>query len=365
MVKFYTWLRSTGKENDVVKVQETVGMHVPLPIILSNSYRSLCLEHVYLNEQKGVIMSLTIGLDIAKDKIDYFSEPNYAQFKNTEAAIKSFFKNVAKDSCIVMEATGKYHRVAHKTLEKLGYRVMIINPYQSRHFAKSMNVLCKTDKVDAKLLALFGEKMNFKDTPCATQQQEDMQELSRHIDDLKKTKMDLEQRKRDSEGYIKKSLQKAIDFLDKQIKEAEKRLKLTIEDDKVLKEKVKLIQSIPGLGEQTAICLLSYMKELGHVTKREVAALAGLAPINNDSGTFRGRRRIRGGRHDVRSHLYMPALGAATQHNARLKEFYNKLVAAGKPPKVALTACMRKLIIWVNALIMTGQPWQDNYAKNS
>ena len=310
-------------------------------------------------------MILTIGLDIAKDKIDYYCDQKTAVINNSAAAIKLFFKSIPKDSCIVMEATGKYHRVAHKTLEKMGYKVMVINPYQSRHFAKSMNVLCKTDKIDAKLLALFGEKIDFKQTVCATKQQEDMQELSRHIDDLKKTKKDLENRKRESNGFIKDSLQKAINVLDKQINSTEKRLKLIVVEDPALNEKLDLIQSIPGIGEQTAICLLSYMKELGHVTKREVAALSGLAPINQDSGKFKGKRRIRGGRHDVRSHLYMPALGAATQHNARLKTFYNRLVAAGKPKKVALTACMRKLIVWVNAVLISGQAWQDNYTKIS
>ena len=110
--------------------------------------------------------------------------------------------------------------------------------------------------------------------------------------------------------------------------------------------------------------LLCYLKELGQVSKREIAALSGLAPVNNDSGKFSGKRHIRGGRRDVRSHLYMPILGAATQHNPRLKIFYNRLVASGKPKKVALTACMRKLVVWANAVVSVGEVWDENYGKS-
>lgn len=117
--------------------------------------------------------------------------------------------------------------------------------------------------------------------------------------------------------------------------------------------------SIPGIGEPTAITLLSYLRELGEASKREIAALSGLAPMNNESGSYTGKRRIRGGRHDVRTALYMPILGAATKHNKRLKELYNRLVGSGKLKKVALTACMRKLVVWANAIITSQKPWDE------
>lgn len=119
--------------------------------------------------------------------------------------------------------------------------------------------------------------------------------------------------------------------------------------------------SIPGIGAKTGLMLLSLLRELGCLEKTEIAALAGLAPANNDSGTFRGKRTIKSGRHDVRSHLYMPTLGAATKHNKRLKKIYDRLVASGKPKKVALTACMRKLIVWANAILMSGEAWVENH----
>lgn len=310
-------------------------------------------------------MSISIGIDIAKEKIDCYCNDVHTQVSNNAKAIKAHFKSFDKSLRVIMEATGKYHRTAHRELEELGFQVMVVNPYQSKHFAKALNLICKTDKVDAWMLAQFGKKMDFKATPCATKKQEKIQDLSRHLDDLKKLKHGLEMRIRESQGFIKKSLAKALHPLNKEIKATEKELKSLVDNDKSLSEKKVLLLSIKGIGETTAIVLLCYLKELGHLNKRQIAALSGLAPINNDSGKFRGKRRIQGGRHDIRSHLYMPILGAATQHNPRLKAFYERLIAAGKPHKVALTACMRKLIVWANALLTTGEYWNDNYAKNS
>ena len=149
-------------------------------------------------------MSLSIGLDLSKGKIDYFCDGLYAQLSNSKKAIKLHFKDKALDSNILMEATGKYHRLAHKTLEEMGFKVMVINPYQSKHFANAMNLLCKTDKVDAKMLSLFAERMAFKTTVCANKIQQKAQDLSRYLDDLKKVKLDLNLRSRDSDGFIKK-----------------------------------------------------------------------------------------------------------------------------------------------------------------
>jgi len=309
-------------------------------------------------------MSVSIGIDIAKEKMDVYGGGSYAQIKNTEGAIKAHFNPMDRESRIVMEATGKYHRLPHRVLEGMGFQVMVVNPYQSKHFANALNLLCKTDKVDAKMLCLFGEKMDFKATVCASKVQESLLDLSRHLDDLKQLKVDLDLRSRDTRGFIKGSLEKAIKAVAKQIKETEKELRRTVDADEKLEKKLMLLESIPGIGVPTAMSLLSYLSELGQVNKRQIASLSGLAPVNNESGMFRGKRRIRGGRHDVRTHLYMRILGAATQHNERLKRFYTRLVNSGKPKKVALTACMRKLVVWANAILMSEQPWDNNYAKN-
>lgn len=307
-------------------------------------------------------MSISIGLDISKEKIDCFWK-KHEQISNDAESIKQHFDKFDRSLRIIMEATGKYHRIAHQVLEQLGFQVMVINPYQSKHFAKSLNLICKTDKVDAKMLALFGEKMNFKPTKCSSELQGKIQDLSRHLDDLKRLYHATDMRLQESDGFIKKSLTKVINCLNKQIEATENQLKSLIKEDEALSKKLQCLISIPGVGETTAIYLLSYLKELGHVSKREIAALAGLAPINNESGKFRGKRHIKGGRHDIRAHLYMPILGAATRHNPVLKTFYDRLVAAGKPKKVALTACMRKFIVWVNAMLKSGQEWDGKYAK--
>lgn len=268
-----------------------------------------------------------------------------------------------QDNCkIVLEATGKHHRLVHKILSKLNYDVMVINPFQSRHFAKAMNVICKTDRVDAKILSLYAERMKFKSTTMQTEEELEMQELSRYIQDLKHIKLELEARLRDSDGFVAKSLIKAINAIKKQIQEAESQLNSLISANNKLSSKCELLESIPGIGHQTAIMLLCNLRELGTLNKKQIVGLAGLAPMNNDSGIFKGRRYVHGGRKDIRASLYMPILGAATQHNNRLKLFYEHLVNSGKSKKVALVACMRKLIIWANSVLATSEKWQENYA---
>lgn len=305
-------------------------------------------------------MSLAVGIDISKKKLDVCMGNSYAQIGNNKKDIISFFKDKPKDSPIVMEATGKYHRLAHQALEDMGFLVMVVNPYQSKNFAKAMNLLCKTDKVDAKMLATFAEKMDFKPTPCAEPNQQKILDLSRHLDDLKQIKVDLEHRQKEADGFIGKSLKATAETVKKEIKKTEKALEQSIEEDESMQRNLTLLLTIPGVGLPTAISLLSYLRELGKVGKRQISALSGLAPMNNDSGSFQGKRRIRGGRHDVRTNLYMPIVGAATQHNKRLMAFYNKLISNGKPKKVALTACMRKLVVWANAMIASGERWDES-----
>ena len=303
-------------------------------------------------------MILPIGIDVSKAKLDICCNEKTMQINNTAKDVKQYFSNIPKDSHIVLEATGKYHRLVHRLLSDSGFLVMVFNPYQTKNFAKALNIICKTDAVDAKVLALFAEKMDFIPTPRLSDNEQELLDLSRHLDDLKKVRKDLESRQREADGFIKTSLNKPIKSIVKQIKETENRLENVVTCHAETQEKVALLTSIPGVGTLTAISLLSYLRELGKVSKREIAALSGLAPINNDSGTFQGKRRIRGGRHDVRSHLYMPIVGAATLHNARLKKLYRHHLQKGKPPKVALTACMRKLVVWANAMLATGEPWQ-------
>lgn len=304
-------------------------------------------------------MTIAIGIDVAKENLAIYQNDTYVEIVNEASAIKAYFRQLSRKANILMEATGKYHRLAHKVLDEMGFSVMVINPYQSKHFAKALNLLCKTDKVDAKMLALFAERMDFKATPCASEGQTHLKDLSRHLDDLKQVKVSLEARARDSKGFVKSSLNKAIKTIEKEIEATEKALLAGIKADKAVYQNYKLLLGVPGIGSSTAVYLLSCLSELGMATRGQISALSGVAPMNNDSGSYSGRRYVRGGRRDIRHHLYMPVLGAATQHNERLKQFYQRLVAAGKPKKVALIACIRKLIVWCNAMLQNQQPWDS------
>lgn len=304
-------------------------------------------------------MSIAIGIDVSKEKLDIYYNGKVTTIPNKKEAIKKFFYKCDKSQKIVMEATGKYHRLSHKILFTMGFSVMIINPFQSRNYARALNIICKTDKVDATVLASFGERMEFHETLPLTETEELLQELSRYLNDLKEMRVNTILHQQGAQGFIGKSLKKILKPIDKEIEETEKQLKAAVANDSKLLKNCELLMSIPGVGEPTALALISYLKELGQASKKEIAALSGLAPMNNESGSYNGKRRIRGGRHDVRTALYMPILGAATKHNKRLREIYLKLVDAGKLKKVALTACMRKLVVWANAIIKSQKPWDE------
>ena len=155
-------------------------------------------------------MSISVGLDISKSKIDVFYADKHSVIINEKSSIEKFFQKLDKTSKIVMEATGKYHRLAHRSLTQLGFEVMVINPYQSKHFAKALNLICKTDKVDAKMLSMYGEKLDFKVTQCCNEKQEELQDLSRYLDDLQEIRHGLEMRKSESDGFIKESLETTL-----------------------------------------------------------------------------------------------------------------------------------------------------------
>jgi len=304
---------------------------------------------------------IPVGIDVAKNKIDVFYQNQHFVVINENKELRKFFKQLPKDSRIVMESTGKYHRKAHEILAQMKLDVMLINPFQSRNFAKAMNVICKTDKVDAKMLALFAEKMDFTATIPATETERKMQELSRYLDDLKQQRVALLTRKEGSLPSVAKSITKLIKEIDKEIQSIESQLDDLSDNDEEIAKKKNLLLTIPGIGKTTALLLLSNLRELGSLSKSQIVALAGLAPRNNESGTYQGKRYVRGGRSGIRSSLFMPILGAATRHNSRLKRFYHQLLENGKCKKVALTACMRKIIVWANFMIAHNLSWNSNF----
>ncbi|MEK6846206.1 MAG: IS110 family transposase, partial [Nanoarchaeota archaeon] len=295
---------------------------------------------------------IAIGIDIAKATVDIWMNNKGTTLKNNGKALRTFFDPIQRnDVKIVMEATGRYHRTAHRILNDLGFEVMVINPFQSNHFAKSMNVLCKTDRVDAKVLSQYAQCMNFSKTAVSTPAEAILQDLIRHLDDLKGILIQYENRLELAEGIALISLKRLIKSTEKEISVAEKAIQALIKSDDYLAKRCEILMSIPGIGEATAAVLVGLVKELGNISNKEAAALTGLAPMNRDSGGFSGKRHIQKGRHDVRRFLYVPIVGAATQHNAVLKEYYERLIAACKPTRVALMACMRKLFVFANTLL--------------
>jgi len=300
---------------------------------------------------------IAVGMDIGKYKIDVFYAGTHHVIGNNAKAVGRFVKSLPQNSRVVMEATGKYHRLCHEILHVQGIEVMVINPFQSRNFAKSVNVICKTDKTDALILASYCERMEFRPTPVPTQAERGMQELFNHLEDLKAQRTALNNRTDGAEGFVLKSLKSALKAIAREIEKTEAELERVVADNEEIKEKCGLLETIPGIGRGTALMLMSRVRELGSLNKNRIAALTGLAPRNNDSGTVRGRRYVYGGRADVRAKLYLPVLGAATRHNPALKVFYDRLLKNGKQKKVALTACMRKMIIWANAVLEKKQAW--------
>jgi transposase len=226
-----------------------------------------------------------------------------------------------------------------------------------RDFAKALGQLAKTDRVDCRILGLFAEKIEPAAKSLRTQEQQDLADLRtrrRQLVDM----ITMEKNRLDKVNpNIRKDIEKIIVFLQKQLKAIDKKLSQAIQIDQNLLKKNKLLRSVKGVGPVVSATLLAELPELGTLTGKKIAALAGVAPFNRDSGKFVGERTVWGGRSSVRSTLYMAAL-VATKCNPQIKTFYERLCKAGKAKKVALTACMHKLLVILNAIIRSGIPWQ-------
>ena len=231
-----------------------------------------------------------------------------------------------------------------------------MNPRQVRNFAKALGQLAKTDKIDGRILALFGEKIAPTPRPLKSQEQQDLSELKnrrRQLVDM----ITMENNRLDKASIaIQKPIQKTIKFLKKGLAEIDKKLQASIKSTPDLSRKAALLRSIKGVGAVTCVTLLADLPELGKLSHRKIAALVGVAPFNRDSGIALGKKTIWGGRSTVRTALYMAAL-VATKVNPQIKSFYERLCQAGKAKKVAFVARMHKLLIIMNAVIKSDQPW--------
>jgi transposase len=269
---------------------------------------------------------------------------------------------------IVLEATGGYERTIVAALGAAGLPVVVINPRQVRDFAKAMGRLAKTDAIDAQVLAEFGAKVQPALRPLPTTEQEELRAVLARADQVQQMLVAEKARLLQAVGRARQPLRKKITrhiaFLERELRELDADLDDQLRQSPVWREQDDLLQSVPGIGSKTARTLLAVLPELGTVSAAEIAKLAGVAPMNRDSGTLRGKRHIGGGRARIRAALYMATL-TGVRYNTVIQRLYQRLVHAGKPKMVALVACMRKLLVIVNAMLKTKTRWQPRLATTA
>lgn len=306
--------------------------------------------------------ALFIGIDVSKANLDIDAYPraHRTRFSNDETGRRQLVNELKslQPKLIVLEATGGLESPIASELAIAGLAVAVINPRQARDFAKALGVLAKTDQVDALVLARFAEAI--KPEVRALQDSEvialdSVLTRRRQLVDMITAESN---RYAQAPDKIAKQIAKHLNWLNKRLEEADDDLDDAIRQSPLWQAKAHLMMSIPGVGRVTATTLLAALPELGQLSRREISALVGVCPFNRDSGGHRGRRVIWGGRASVRAVLYMAAL-AASRHNPMIKAFYQKLLAAGKMKKVALVACMRKLLVILNAMVKSNTPWRS------
>lgn len=300
-----------------------------------------------------------VGIDVSKGKADvYFLTDK--QHMTIEASNYSDFAKQLKSSqpyLVVMEATGGYERVLAGILAAANIPLAIVNPRQVRDFAKATNQFAKTDAIDARIIALFAEAVKVEAKPLVdqdTQALHDIMERRRQLIAIRTAEGNREQQA--TNAKVKKTIKNMLIAINKQLEALDEELDDRIRKCPAWRESEELLASVPGVGKVTARTLLAEMPELGALNRQQIAALAGLAPMNNDSGKYRGQRCIRGGRASVRAALYMATL-SAVRFNPSLKTFYQRLCTAGKCYKKAIAACMRKLLLILNSIMKNKTPF--------
>jgi len=315
---------------------------------------------------KNAPPAAVVGIDVSKHRLDiaclHGDAPLPASVENTPEGHAALVEILCQNPprLIVLEATGGYQRGVVAALATAGLPVVVANPRQVRDFARGLGILAKTDAIDAMVLARFAEKIDppVRNLPDAQAQAlADLLARRRQLVELRTAEKNRLQQA--SAPRIKASIRAVLATLDAQIAALDDDLDGHIRRSPVWREKENLLLSVPGVGAQTARTLMACLPELGSISRQAIAALVGVAPINRDSGSMRGRRTTWGGRKDVRCMLYMATL-VASRHNPVIRAKYQKLLAAGKPKKVALVACMRKLLTILNAMLRTGQPWRNS-----
>lgn len=314
------------------------------------------------------VTSVVVGIDVAKAHVDVavLGAKLDAQRFDNEADAHSALAAALKPlgvALVVMEATGGYEAALACALQAAGLPVAVVNPRQARDFAKSMGRLAKTDAIDARMLAEFANVLARRDDlasllrPLPDEKQQALAALVTRRRQLLTMLLGERQRLQLAIAVVRPSIEAMIEAIRKQLDEVEAQMVVQVQTHYA--ELDKLLRSASGIGPVASATLIAELPELGKLNRREVAALVGVAPMANDSGNGRGRRRVQGGRFEIRRVLYMATLTAA-RHNPAIKAFYDRLLTAGKLPKVALVACMHKLLTTLNAMVKTNKPWDKS-----
>lgn len=302
-----------------------------------------------------------VGIDVAKGQLDIAVRPTGERWAvaNDAMGVATLVDRLAGlgPTLIVLEATGGYEMPALSALAARGLPVVAVNPRQVRDFGKALGRLAKTDRIDAAILALFAERVQPAVRPLPDEATQLLQAWLARRRQLVEMITAEENRQAQAPPAIQRQIEKHLRWLREQLTELERQLATQVRQSPVWRESESLLRSTPAVGPIVATTLLAEVPELGTLNRRQIAALVGVAPLNRDSGTYQGRRAIWGGRARVRGTLYMAAL-VATRHNVVIRAFYHRLLAAGKPRKVALTACMRKLLTILNAMMKHRTAWK-------
>lgn len=301
-----------------------------------------------------------IGVDVAKDWIDVFtaSDQRFARISNRRDQLMKWAKGFAGDVMIIFEATGRYDRVLVACFEEIGLAYARVNPLRARQFARAAGLLAKTDKLDARILCTMGEALRPDPAVPVQLHRQRLHDLQARRDDI--VAMMIAEQNRLSvvdDAFITKDIKASIRSLTKRRDALQKQINAQINAHEDLSEQNRQLQSVPGIGPQTACHLMASMPELGQVNRRQIASLAGLAPHPRESGTYKGKRAIHGGRPRVRRAMYMAAL-VAIRWDPHWKAVYGKMRDDGKAAKTAIIAVARRMLVRINAMVKAGTSYQ-------
>lgn len=301
-----------------------------------------------------------VGIDVSKDTLDVavHGEQEHWSFANDQSGISkaiSMLKELSPE-IVVMEATGGYEVPLAAELGIGGVPTAVVNPRQIRDFARSAGILAKTDILDARIIARFASRMEPTPRPMPDVEVQELGAIIARRRQVVEMLTAEKNRLGSAMKPVEPRIKAHIAWLQKELDDINTNLRQKVKDSPIWREKDELLRSVPGVGPNLSITLLAEMPELGTPNRKKAAALIGVAPLNRDSGTLRGKRTTWGGRRMVRSALYMGTL-VATRYNPVIRDFYQRLCAVGKPKKVALVACMRKLLTILNAILKSGVAW--------